>query len=119
MLRSAASPESAGFGRPGTMGVASSTHRARPATLLLWPQPSHRATKRAPEGALAVAMALRSRLLDLGFYKFDVLLGDRIVFLHFQLLGHRARVLARDVIEPGVGTREQLDLGGDGFGHGK
>src|SRR6266699_7188254 len=34
----------------------------------------------------------RSKLFDLGLAKFDVLLGNRIVFLLHQLVGHGARV---------------------------
>ena len=49
-------------------------------------------------------------LLDLGFAEFDVLLRHRIVFLHHQLIGHGARILARDVIEAGIGAGNQLDL---------
>src|SRR5579871_2281188 len=56
-------------------------------------------------------------LLDLGFAKLDVLLGNGIVFLLGQLVGHGPRVLARDVIEAGVGARHELDLDGGGFGH--
>src|SRR5436190_2578081 len=56
--------------------------------------------------------------LDLGLAEFDVLLGDRIVFLLGELLGHRARVLLRDVIEAGVGARHELDFDSDGLRHG-
>src|ERR1019366_8404880 len=57
------------------------------------------------------------RLLDFAFDEFDVFFCNRIVFLHLQLLGHRPRVLLGDVIEPGVGAGDELDLGGDGLGH--
>src|SRR5436190_18562860 len=58
------------------------------------------------------------RLFDLGFAELDVLLGHWIVFLFHQLIRHRARVLARDVIEPGIRARYQLYFYGRGFGHG-
>src|ERR1700722_14697181 len=61
----------------------------------------------------------RPRSLDLGFAEFDVLLGDGIVFLLHQLVGHGARILARYIIEAGVGAGDQLDLDIGGFGHGR
>src|SRR5262249_54366486 len=73
--------------------------------------------KRAPQGALRSFAKTIERLLDLALDELDVLLRDRIVLLHLQLLGHRPRVLLGDVIEPGVGARDELDLGGDGLGH--
>src|SRR4029079_1109474 len=73
---------------------------------------------RAPRGALLTS-SVSTRLLDLALDELDVLLRDRIVLLHLQLLGHRARVLLGDVIEPGVGAGDELDLGGDGLGHGE
>src|SRR5262245_25414266 len=105
MLRSAASPGSVGFGRfgSGTSG------------LLMTPLPTgHLSTgaggsKLQPfrgnaQGAHDGAPFLLARdapLLDLRLAELDVLLGDRIVFLLDQLVGHRARVLARHVIEAG------------------
>src|SRR3954454_14425945 len=56
-------------------------------------------------------------LLDLRLAEFDVLLGDRIVLLHDQLLGHGARILLGHVIKAGVGARHELDLDGGGPGH--
>src|SRR6476659_10359638 len=58
-------------------------------------------------------------LLDLGFPELDVLLGDRVVLLLHQLVGHGARVLASDVIKTGVGAGNQLYFDGRGLGHGK
>src|SRR5205807_7338035 len=46
--------------------------------------------------------------LDLGFAELDVLLGDRIVFLLAELVGHGARVLLGHVVEAGVGARHEL-----------
>src|SRR3954463_1694088 len=56
-------------------------------------------------------------LLDLRLAEFDVLLGNRIVLLHDQLLGHGARILLGHIIEAGVGARHELDLDGGGPGH--
>src|SRR6266540_3610932 len=55
--------------------------------------------------------------LDLGFAELDVLLGDRIVFLLGELVGHGARVLLGHVVEAGVGARHELDLDGGRLGH--
>jgi hypothetical protein len=59
------------------------------------------------------------QLLDLGFAKFDVLFGDRVVFLLDQLIGHGARVLFGHVVVTSVGAGDQFDLRNDGLGHGK
>jgi hypothetical protein len=56
-------------------------------------------------------------LLDLGFAKFDVLLGHRIVFLFDQFIGHSARILACHVIETGVRAGHELDLDRRILGH--
>src|ERR1043165_8665525 len=56
-------------------------------------------------------------LLDLRLAELDVLLGDRIVLLLRQLVRHGARVLARHVIEAGVGARDELHLDRGGLGH--
>jgi hypothetical protein len=56
-------------------------------------------------------------LLDLGFAKFDVLLGDRIVFLLDQFIGHGARILARHVIKTSVCAGHELDLNRGVLGH--
>src|SRR5215471_19531042 len=133
MLRSAASPGSVGFGRfgSGTSG------------LLMTPLPTghlrfatHKDTRKGnrckgrPLGALVIGGArwaplslvahwpARARaLLDLRLTELDVLLGDRIIFLLGELVGHGARVLARHIVEAGVGARHELDLDGDSFRH--
>ena len=64
-------------------------------------------------GALFVARQdarIRRVLLDLGLAKFDVLAGDRVVFLHRQLVGLGPRILLGHVKEAGVSGAEQLDL---------
>jgi hypothetical protein len=58
-------------------------------------------------------------LLDLGFLEFDVLPGNRIVLRLGHLVGHRTAVLRRDVEEAGVSRRQQLDLDGRSFRHGR
>jgi hypothetical protein len=60
---------------------------------------------------------LISGLFDLGFAKFDVLLGDRIIFLLDQFIGHGARILARHVVKAGVRARHELDLDRSILGH--
>src|ERR1700741_2895637 len=42
--------------------------------------------------------------LDLGFAELDVLLGDRIVFLLDELVGHGARIFPRHIVEAGIGA---------------
>src|SRR3954467_13638560 len=54
------------------------------------------------------------RLLDFRLAELDVLLGDRVVLLLHELVGHGARVLARHVIEAGVGARHELHFDGGG-----
>src|SRR6185312_2569327 len=61
--------------------------------------------------------ARKEGLFDLGFLELDVLAYDGVVLGHRQLLGHRARILLRHVVETGVGSRDQLDLDGIGFCH--
>src|SRR5229473_3997845 len=56
-------------------------------------------------------------LLDLGFAEFNVLLGDRIVFLLYHFLGLGAGILLRDVEIAGIGARQQLDLDHGRLGH--
>ena len=73
-----------------------------------------RARKRAPWRNSATSPGS----LDLGFLVFDVLLGDRIVFLLRQLVGLGARILAGHVVVAGAGAGHELDLQTDGFGHG-
>src|SRR5262245_789403 len=102
MLRSAASPGSVGFGRfgSGTSG------------LLMTPLPTghlpsqSRLSKTNSKGAHEAPLVRLEALLDLRFAKLDVLLGDRIVFLLGEFLGHGARILFGHVIEAGVGARD-------------
>ena len=58
-------------------------------------------------------------LLDLGFLELDVLFGDRIVLLEHQFFGARTWVLLGDIEEACACSREELDLLGDGLGHGR
>src|SRR5205814_2549486 len=122
MLRSAASPGSVGFGRPegGVSGLLKGAASGRPPFLETYylPRRTFAKTQRAPAGAPTTSHWL-SPSLDLGLAELDVLLGNRVVFLLGKLVGHRARVLLGDVIEPGIGARNQLDLDGRGFRHGK
>src|SRR3954469_125140 len=57
-------------------------------------------------------------LLDFRLAEFYVLLGDRIILLHDQLVDHGARILPGHIVEAGVGARNELDLDGGRFGHG-
>src|SRR5215208_1797796 len=75
-------------------------------------------TKRAPTGR-PFLYSRQARLFDLGFAELNVLLGDRIVFLLGDLIGHRARVLLGHVVVAGVGARHELDFDGGGFRHDK
>src|SRR5262245_26901347 len=118
MLRSAASPGSVGFGRFGS-GTSGLLMTPLPAGHL--PSVAEKDTGR-PLGALVMRVASfaarSSALLDLRLAELDVLLGDRIVFLLAELLGHGARVLAGHVVEAGVSARHELDLDGGGLRHG-
>jgi hypothetical protein len=58
-------------------------------------------------------------LLDLGFLELDMLLGNRVVLGLRHLVRHRTAVLRRDVEETGVSRRQQLDLDGRSFRHGR
>src|SRR5215218_4944910 len=51
------------------------------------------------------------------FLEFDMLARDRIVFLHRQFLGLRARVLFRDIVIAGAGATHELDLQRYCLGH--
>jgi hypothetical protein len=57
------------------------------------------------------------RLLDLRFAKFDVFLGDRIVFFLHQFIGHRARILPRHVIKTGIRAGYEFDFYRRVLGH--
>src|SRR6516164_9723454 len=87
-------------------------------------------SQRAPRDGLdAWVVVLRARLwrapwddaqaglFDFGFAKFDVLLGDRIVFLLDQFVGHRARILARHIVKAGVRAGHELDFDRRILGH--
>src|SRR4051794_14851980 len=113
MPRSAASPSVRGVRpvRGGVSGLLKDTVPGRP--------PSSPASKNR-KGALMDALnsnRCERRLFDLRLAELNVLLGDRIVFLLHKLVGHRARVLARHVIEAGVGARYELHFDGGGLGH--
>ena len=58
-------------------------------------------------------------LLDLCLFELDVLARHWIILVEYDLFGRCAWVLFGYVKEAGAGCREQLDLLGDGFGHGK
>jgi hypothetical protein len=76
-------------------------------------------TKTGPPGPVQISQQSAGRLLDLGFFEFDVLARDRIVFLLDQLVGHGARILLGDIIEAGIRRGNELDLDGDRLGHGE
>jgi len=61
---------------------------------------------------------MRVILLDLGFFEFDVLLRDRIIFAEHHLLGDVARVFLGHVIKARALGRDELDLDGCGLRHG-
>src|SRR5437764_3236584 len=84
-----------------------------------WSNPSfcrRLGTQRAPDEAPSVRPQSRGSL-DLGLPKLDVLLGDRVVFLLHQLVGHGARILLGHVIETGIGGRYQLHFDRGRLGH--
>jgi hypothetical protein len=56
-------------------------------------------------------------LFDFGFFEFDVLARNRVVFLEYELLGLIARVLFGHVIVARPGCTYELDLLGDRLGH--
>src|SRR5262249_13521727 len=70
-----------------------------------------------PRQATRSSDRLLEDLLDLGFAKFDVLLGDRIVFLLDQFICHCPRILARHVIKAGVRAGYELDFDRRVLGH--
>src|SRR6266540_3136817 len=120
MLRSAASPVSVGFGRFG----------GGKSGLLMTPLPTghlaygrlgliHSQIEQKYARAARAAPARHAPSLDLGFAELDVLLGDRVVFLLHQLVGHGARILSCHIIETGVGAGHQLHFDGGGFRHSK
>jgi hypothetical protein len=56
-------------------------------------------------------------LLDLILAKFDVFLGDRVVFLLHQFVGHGARILPRHVIKTGIRAGYEFDFYRGALGH--
>ena len=72
-----------------------------------------------PGGTRPWRMSEDQGLLDLGFLELDVLLDDRIILRLGHLVGHGTAVLGRHVEETRVGRREQLDLDGRCFRHGR
>src|SRR5438270_2274773 len=50
-----------------------------------------------------------SRLFNLRFLEDDVLAGDRIKFLEFELIGFAARVFLCDIEKPSVGAADKFD----------
>src|ERR1700704_504050 len=126
MLRSAASPGSVGFGRFGG-GTSGLLMTPPPTGHLYFPgwldRPNLQMVAAKCEGrpgcGRPCVMRTRTRLLDLRFSEFDVLLRDRIIFLLDQLVGHSPRILAGHVIETGVGARHELHLDGGGLCHGQ
>src|SRR5262245_23494807 len=58
-----------------------------------------------------------ARLLDLGFFEFDVLARHRIIFAEAQLLGDVARILLRHIEKAGISRADELDLDGCWLGH--
>jgi len=54
-------------------------------------------------------MSLRSlELFDLCLFEYDMLARDGVEFLQLELVGLRARVLFRDVVEAGIGAADQF-----------
>jgi hypothetical protein len=70
-------------------------------------------TKTGPQGPVQIRQRSAGRLLDLGFFEFDVLARDRVVLLLDQLVGHGARILLGDIVEAGIRRGNELDLDGD------
>ena len=57
------------------------------------------------------------QLFDLGFFEYDVLAGDRVEFLEFQLVGFAARVFLGDIKEPSIRAAYKLNEDGVSLGH--
>jgi hypothetical protein len=58
-------------------------------------------------------------LLNLCFFKFDVLLHNRVVLLENEFFSARAWVLLGDVEEASASRGKQFDFLGDGLSHNK
>ena len=70
-------------------------------------------TLKLPQVIVLAARTLnraRGRLFDLGLFELDVLARDRIVLLHGELLGLRARILLRHVVVARAGRALELDF---------
>src|SRR5262249_30905571 len=90
------------------------------ASLCFSTAPAGRQASGTSSSAAKIVRSIRTfrRLFDFVFSVFDVLLGDRVVFLLFHLVRLRARILARDVIVPRARTGNEFDLETDGLSHG-
>jgi hypothetical protein len=77
---------------------------------------SGRPLRAAPVGS-HLRVTGREALLDLIFAKFDVFLGDRVVFLLHQFVGHGARILPRHIIKTGIRTGYEFDFYRGVLGH--
>jgi hypothetical protein len=75
-------------------------------------------TKKPPKGGFFSKQKLDQALLDLGFLKFDMLFGNRIIFLEGELFRLGAGVLLANVEIAGVSGRKQLDFNAGSLGHG-
>src|SRR5690606_31186319 len=97
--------------------VASSTDRAGSATSgLVKIKPANTKNPAARRGSFLAESCDRS-LFDLGFLELDMLAHHRVVFAERELFGRGPGVLLGDVIEAGVGGRNQLDLDRVGLCH--
>jgi hypothetical protein len=56
-------------------------------------------------------------LFNLRFAEFDVFLGDRVVFLLHQFVGHGARILPRHIIKPGIRAGYEFNFDCRVLGH--
>src|SRR6478609_283821 len=128
MLRSAASPGSVGFGRSerGLSGLLvsaafSTGHPIQGDVLGLATNRFVRNTFIDPIAASAIGAQRpasgRSPLFDLAFLEFNVLAGDRIVFLEDELLGLVPRILLGCIVIAGARAAHELDLLRDGLCH--
>jgi hypothetical protein len=77
-----------------------------------------RIKKAARRGRLSRTHSENAGLLDLRFLEIDMLARNRIIFAHCHLLGHCPGILLGNVEEAGIGSGNQLDLDGNGLGHG-
>jgi hypothetical protein len=73
--------------------------------------------KSASKGAFSLSAVRSAKLLDFGLAKFDVLFGDRIIFLEGEFFGLGASVFLGHIKKTSVSTRQKLDLNRSGFSH--